>query len=65
MPGLDKLRANRADAFAAASRAITDAERAQTLADTERADERVRDALTDALSITRVLDREGERNHAG
>lgn len=60
MPGLEKLRANRADAFATAQRGLNEAARAKTLADTEKAGEQVRDALTEAVRITRVLASEGE-----
>jgi len=60
MAGLERLRANKADALAEASRALADATRAKTLADTERAGEQVRDALTEAIRITRILARENE-----
>ena len=60
MAGLERLRADKADALAEASRALADATRATTLADTERAGEQVRDALTEAIRITRILKSEGE-----
>jgi len=60
MAGLERLKANKADALAEASRALADAARAKTLVDTERAGEQVRDALTEAIRITRILARENE-----
>jgi len=60
VPGLERLKANKADALAQAARALDEATRASKADDYRAASDRVRAGLDTADDVVRVLAREGE-----